>query len=278
MLLKWAGGKKWLTNNHSYIFHNTESHNEVFHKKRSIKFNRYIEPFLGSGAVFKYLSPKKKSILSDINSELICFYNCLKTYPQELYSLAKEHMNNHSNDYYYKVRSKNPTNNIATAARFLYLNRTCYNGIYRVNSDGKFNVPIGDTKKFGLTKKDFLDCSNLLKNSDITKQDFTVTIKKAKKGDLIYVDPPYVTKANKGSFNMYSKNQFDWSSQEKLAQILEEKNKEGVFIIASNINDKNVTKLFLKKNGWNHLRLNRANVMSYNAEGEEYKEVLFKNF
>lgn len=278
MLLKWAGGKSWLTKNHPNIFHSEKSLDARSGFKKSVKFNSYVEPFLGSGAVFKYLSPQKKSTLADINSELICFYNSLKTEPEELYSITKEHMKNHSKNYYYTVRSNKYSENIDIAARFLYLNRTCFNGIYRVNSKGEFNVPIGDTKNFSFSKKDFIECSQLLKNCNIVKQDFTVTINEAKKGDLIYADPPYITIDNKSSFNMYSKNQFNWNSQKKLADILESKNKEGVLIIVSNINDKNIKKLFLKKNGWRHLTFNRANVMSYNSGGKEYKEVLFKNF
>ena len=92
--------------------------------------------------------------------------------------------------------------------------------------------------------------SELLKNSHIVNQDFRITINDAKKGDLIYVDPPYVTKSNESSFDMYSADQFNWNSQKELAHILDKKNQEGVNIIVSNINDKNVASLYLKKNGW----------------------------
>ena len=279
MLLKWAGGKSWLIKNYSYIFHSKYSLKKVLIGHKSIEFNNYIEPFLGSGAVFKYLKPKKRSILADINSELICFYNCLKQYPTELYLLTKKHMQKHSKDYYYEIRGNHSQkNNIEQAARFLYLNRTCYNGIYRVNKAGEFNVPIGDSISFNASEEEFRAYSELLKNSHIVNQDFRITINDAKKGDLIYVDPPYVTKSNESSFDMYSADQFNWNSQKELANILDQKNQEGVNIIVSNINDKNIARLYLKKNGWDHLALNRANVMSYNADGKKYKEILFKNF
>ena len=98
------------------------------------------------------------------------------------------------------------------------------------------------------------------------------------KNDLIFVDPPYVTKSNESSFDMYSANQFDWNAQKELSQILEAKNKEGSHIIVTNIYDKDICKLYDKKNGWQHKPINRANVMAYNADGKKYKEIVIKNF
>jgi len=280
MIIKWAGGKSWLTKNHPQIFHSeTSLRTRAFQNLPSIEFNNYIEPFLGGGAVFKYLRPQNKSILGDINDELICFYNVLKTEPKELYKLITSHMKNHSESYYYTTRENDSlSSEIEVAARFLYLNRTCFNGIYRVNSKNKFNVPIGDSKEFNVTEETFIEYSNLLKNTKIIKQDFKKTISYAKHGDLLYVDPPYVTKSNENTFDMYSANQFNWQSQVELSEILEQKNKEGVHIIASNINDKDISKLFHKKNGWQHIEINRANVMSYDSRGKQYKEIVIKNF
>lgn len=269
MLLKWAGGKSWLVKNHSEIFHN----NEI------LEFKNYIEPFLGGGAVFKFLKPNNNSILADINDNLICFYLCLQEKPIELYELTMSHIKMHSNSYYYDIRAKHSLkDDLEQAARFLYLNRTCYNGIYRVNRRGEFNVPIGSSKEFNVTKDEFIKYSNLLKSSKILKQDFRETIDYAKEGDFIYVDPPYITKSNESVFDMYSKNQFDWNAQIELSKILETKNKDGSYIVVSNIFDKDIVKLFPKKDGWNHIPLNRANVMPYNARGKEYKEIIFKNF
>ena len=280
MLLKWAGGKKWLTKNHPQVFHSKESlRSRAFEGLPSIKFNRYIEPFLGGGAVFKYLKPNNTSILSDINDELIGFYNCLKLNPRELYLSTQEHMQAHCKDYYYKIRSINKLKDkIKRASRFLYLNRTCYNGIYRVNSNNEFNVPIGDSKDFNVSEDEFIKYSELLSNAEIKNEDFRISINRAEKNDLIFVDPPYVTKSNESSFDMYSANQFNWSAQEELSQILEAKNKVGSHIIITNINDKDICSLYDKKNGWKHEPLGRANVMSYNAKGKEYKEIIFKNF
>jgi len=269
VLLKWAGGKSWLVKNHSEIFHN----NEI------LEFKNYIEPFLGGGAVFKFLKPNNNSILADINDNLICFYLCLQEKPIELYELTMSHIKMHSSSYYYDIRAKHSLkDDLEQAARFLYLNRTCYNGIYRVNRRGEFNVPIGSSKEFNVTEDEFIKYSNLLKNSKILKQDFRETINCAKEGDFIYVDPPYITKSNESAFDMYSKNQFDWNAQIELSKILETKNKDGSYIVVSNIFDKDIVKLFPKKDGWNHIPLNRANVMPYNARGKDYKEIIFKNF
>ncbi len=279
MLLKWAGGKSWLTKNHKQIFHSEESlSSRAFKNYPSIEYERYIEPFLGGGAVFKYLKPENKSILSDINDELISFYNCLKHRPKELYLSMQKHMKEHCEDYYYEIRAKNNlTDEAKRASRFLYLNRTCYNGIYRVNRQNEFNVPIGDSKDFNVSEEEFMEYSNLLSKAEIINEDFRISLNKAKKNDLIFVDPPYITKSNESSFDMYSVNQFDWNAQEELSQILEAKNKEGSHIIVTNINDKDVCKLYDKKNGWLHKPIDRANVMSYDSKGAKYKEVVISN-
>lgn len=280
MLLKWAGGKSWLTKNHKKIFHSEESQSSrAFLNYPSIKYKRYIEPFLGGGAVFKYLKPEDKSILSDINDELIGFYDCLKSKPRELYLTTQEHMKAHCEDYYYEIRSiNNLKDKIKKASRFLYLNRTCYNGIYRVNSRNEFNVPIGDSKDFNVSEEEFIKYSKLLSKAEIKNEDFRISINNAQKEDLIFVDPPYVTKSNESSFDMYSASQFNWNAQIELSEILETKNKEGAYIIVTNINDKDICNLYNKKNGWKHEPLGRANVMSYDAKGKEYKEIIFKNF
>jgi len=279
VFLKWAGGKSWLTKNHPQVFHSNESLNTTaFLNYPSIEYNRYIEPFLGGGAVFKYLKPKNTSLLSDINSDLIGFYNCLKQNPNELYFYTQEHMKRHCKDYYYETRANNGlVDSIQKAARFLYLNRTCYNGIYRVNSKNEFNVPIGDSKDFNVTKEEFIKYSQLLSNAEIINEDFRVSIKNALKDDLIFVDPPYVTKTNQSSFDMYSANQFDWDAQVELSEILQNKNKEGSHIILTNINDNDICELYDKNNGWKHRPIDRANVMSYDSKGKKYKEIIISN-
>lgn len=138
--LKWAGGKRWLAS--SNLLPVPE------------RFRRYVEPFLGGAAVFFQLSPAQ-SILSDINAELINLYRVIKDDPKALEALMIEHQAKHSRDHYYAVRANVPTGNIAQAARTLYLNRTCWNGLYRVNLRGEFNVPIGTKNTVIMEEEDF---------------------------------------------------------------------------------------------------------------------------
>ena len=218
MLLKWAGGKSWLTKNYSYIFHSKESLKKSLEGNKSIQFNNYIEPFLGSGAIFKYLKPKNGSILSDINSELICFYNCLKLDPEKLHYITAMHMQKHSKDYYYKIRANHLLeDNIERAARFLYLNRTCYNGIYRVNSKGEFNVPYASYKNPSFVNADKLRAvSKSLQGVTILCQNYD---KNTFSSDscFVYFDPPYRPLTTSSSFTAYSKSGFNDNDQIKLA-------------------------------------------------------------
>jgi len=127
-ILKWAGGKRWFVNRYNPLFPQ--------------KYSTYLEPFFGGGAVFFHLLPNR-AILSDVNKELMNLYIAVKDYPEELNKLIKIHDTNHSKDYYYKIRERKYDSNTKKAAQLLYLNRTCWNGLYRVNLSGKFNVPIG---------------------------------------------------------------------------------------------------------------------------------------
>lgn len=126
MIIKWAGSKKWLFRKHPHLF--------------TSKYNTYFEPFLGGAAVFFDLRPGK-SYLSDINGKLINFYKELKKNPEELFNNVKTLIDSHSDEQYYKKRDE--FNNTGSPELFLYLNRTCYNGIYRENQSGEFNVPVG---------------------------------------------------------------------------------------------------------------------------------------
>tara|TARA_B110000977_G_scaffold104707_1_gene136626 strand:+ start:5062 stop:5904 length:843 start_codon:yes stop_codon:yes gene_type:complete len=278
MLLKWAGGKTWLTKNHPYIFHSKDSFNSRALKHPSIEFKRYIDPFLGGGAVFKYLKPDK-AILSDINSELISFYQQLQSNPEALYYLVIEHFKIHSEKQYYVTRKNNPKDldSINVAARFLYLNYTCYNGIYRVNLKNQFNVPIGDKTDFHYSLEDFITHSKTLKNAEIYNQDFRETISQSGRGDLMYIDPPYTNQSNKDTFDKYSAKVFTWNDQVELSQLLALKKKDGVNIIISNINEKEIINLYPESNGWNHKALDRANIMAYRPEGKKYREILISN-
>lgn len=125
--LKWAGGKRWLVNSESHRF--------------PTEYNRYIEPFLGGGAVFFFEEPNR-AILSDINNELVNTYIAVRDNVDLVYKNLRIHSQKHSEEYYYQIREKRPRKLYTIAARMIYLNKACFNGIYRVNREGKFNVPL----------------------------------------------------------------------------------------------------------------------------------------
>ena len=184
--VKWAGGKQQLI----------EQFKPFFPKK----FNNYFEPFVGSGAVAFYIIQEfnpPNVFLCDINAELINAFNTIKSDVKALIVKLKQHKESHltlREKYYYKVRSINPNrlSVIERAARFIYLNKTCFNGLYRVNSKDGFNVPMGSYKNPDIVQEEKLKrISNLLKNVTLKVMSFEKIVDIAKKGDFIYLDPPY---------------------------------------------------------------------------------------
>lgn len=218
--LKWPGGKRWLLKKLPEIF--------------SIQFNNYYEPFLGSGAVFFHLCPKG-SVLSDVNEELINLFVQMRDHPQELAKQLEAHQKKHSKTYYYEIRDKNYVSSMERAGRFLYLNRTCFNGMYRENKNGKFNVPIGTKDNCIYDIDKFEHYSNALKNAELMTCDFRSTIKKAGSGDLLFVDPPYtIGQAQQNSFIKYNSKLFSWNDQEDLCSEIVAARNRGVIIISTN--------------------------------------------
>lgn len=225
-LIKWAGGKKQLL----------EQFEPLFPKK----IEKYFEPFVGGGSVALYLlktHPEiKKIYLSDINTELITVYNVVKQNVEELISLLKKYKLEHNKEFYYLMRNKNIKEliDVQIAARFIYLNRTCFNGLYRVNSKGGFNVPMGSYKNPTICNEtDLREISKLLQKDDIVTAQFYEAVKSAKTGDFIYFDPPYYP-LNKQSFTTYTKDNFLEKEQEKLAEVFRELDKKGCKVMLSN--------------------------------------------
>lgn len=245
--LKWPGGKRWLISNYSHFFPN--------------KFKYYIEPFLGSGSVFFHLEPMH-SILGDTNAELINTYLCIKENWKKVKETLTIHHNNHDKDYYYHIRDYVPQSKFEKAARLIYLNRTCFNGIYRVNSKGFFNVPIGTRTSALKDTDDFARASKLLENTEIHVADFEVLISKGKKGDLIFADPPYAV-SNSTSFIKYNQKIFSWQDQIRLADALASAHFRGCNIIVTNVDHPLVRKLYLDK-GFKIEVVNRFSSISAN--------------
>jgi DNA adenine methylase len=236
-LIKWAGGKKQLL--------------EQFKKFFPKQIKRYFEPFVGGGTIAIYLlktHPEiEKIYLSDINEELVLTYNIVKTNIDELIALLKEYKLKHSKEFYYQIRAEDVTKltPIKIVARFIYLNRTCFNGLYRVNSKGQFNVPIGSYKNPAIcNEEDLREISKLLQKDDITVNEFYNAVKEAKKGDFIYFDPPYYPLKKGKSFTRYTKGNVLEKEQEKLAETFKQLDKRGCKVMLSNSDTKFIKKLY----------------------------------
>lgn len=167
--LKWAGGKRWLADRHPNLF--------------DVSYKRFVEPFLGSGAIFFHLSPRI-SLLSDSNTALIGTYVAVRDNWKNVVRCLKRHHGRHSPSYYYQVRSSNPKSSASQAARIIYLNRTCWNGLFRVNKNGMFNVPVGTKTNVILDTDDFETVSALLSRAVIRACDFETTLSECGMGDL----------------------------------------------------------------------------------------------
>lgn len=228
-LLKWAGGKRWFAQNHADLIPS--------------KFNRYIEPFLGSAALFFHLQPRQ-AILADTNQELIDTYTAIRDFPIETKNQLKAHHRLHSKEYYYKIRSSKPRTPHTKAARFIYLNRTCWNGLYRVNLNGQFNVPIGTKTNVVLETDDFESTAKILQNAEFYSRDFEGIIDDAKKGDLVFADPPYTVKHNTNGFVKYNEHLFAWDDQIRLRDTLFRAKNRGVQILATNAAHDSLRKLY----------------------------------
>ncbi|MGJ0298446.1 Dam family site-specific DNA-(adenine-N6)-methyltransferase [Aliarcobacter cryaerophilus] len=260
--LRWVGGKRWLIKNHS----------EHFPKN----YNKYVEPFLGAGSVFFFLQPRE-SILSDLNPELINTYKCIKDEPESLFKLLKIHQNKHSKEYYYEMRNKNPNLLKTKAARFLYLNRTCFNGIYRVNKQGKFNVPYGNKSTVVYENESFDSLSKVLTNSTLLISDFEKTINLAHKDDFLFVDPPYTVAHNNNGFIEYNEKIFSWDDQLRLFNVLKEAKNRGVKILLTNANHLSIKELY--KNDFILEEVSRySSVSGLSQHRKKYSELIIKSY
>ncbi|QLE48163.1 DNA adenine methylase [Nostoc sp. C057] len=219
--LKWAGGKSRLIQ--QYIPYFPKS------------YKNYYEPFLGGGAVFFYLQPKTAT-LTDINAELINTYCCVRDRVEELISLLKEHKIRHNKDYYYSVRNNSGGTDIEKAARLIYLNKTCFNGLYRVNSQGKFNVPLGRYENPNICSEVLLQtASEALSHAEIKQADFTEVLNYATSSDdFVFFDPPYHPISDTSYFTAYSQNCFSKKDQELLRDTCAELASRGVKVMVCN--------------------------------------------
>lgn len=227
--LKWAGGKRWLL--------------PLAGQLRGIAFKKYFEPFLGSGAMFFGIAPKD-AVLSDANEELIEAYEALKEDWSAVYKKLIEHDRNHDAGYYYRIREQAPRIPHTRAARFIYLNRTCWNGLYRVNRNGVFNTPIGSKKSALLDSDDFEQIAMRLKMAELNASDFELNVDRASTGDLVFADPPYTVRHQYNGFVKYNEKLFSWDDQERLCAALIRAKGRGASIICTNADHASIRELY----------------------------------
>jgi DNA adenine methylase len=260
--LKWAGGKRWLTSAHADLL--------------PTEYERYYEVFLGSGAVFFSMRPTHAT-LSDINEDLIECYSVLRDEWQNVVERLHYHHRHHSKDYYYTVRNSRPRLLVNRVARFIYLNRTCWNGLYRVNLRGEFNVPVGTKTNVLLETDDFEELSALLKKTELLAADFEDVIDKAQAGDFIFADPPYTVRHNLNGFVKYNEKIFRWEDQVRLRDCLVRASSRGCHILLTNANHPSVTELY--EDDFELILLSRSSVIAADSKNRGmYEELVAKNF
>lgn len=212
------------------------------------KFSRYHEPFVGGGAMFFHLYAKgliKDAYLYDYNEDLLNLYQVIKTNPLDLINELKSKKYSNTEEAFYNMRSLSPEDVVEKAARFMYLNRTAFNGLYRVNSKGGFNVPFGRYKKLSLPSTALLlKDSEALHNVNLIKGDFSNVLEYAKQGDLVYFDPPYQPVSKTASFTNYTASNFLEPDQERLANIFKKLDKKGCYVMLSNSSTELITSLY----------------------------------
>ena len=258
--LRWPGGKRWLVPSLLPIV--------TCHLK-----SRYYEPFLGGAALFFALNPNKAT-LSDLNPDVANVYRQVRDHPNTL--IKKLKVLSVDKKSYYAIRESSAQSAIDRAVRFLYLNRTAFSGLYRLNRAGRFNVPYGGgsrTHRVLWQKGLITTASQSLKGKEITACDFAQTLQRAKSGDVVYCDPAYTVMHGNNGFRRYNESIFSWADQERLASAAIAASQRGAFVVVSNAYHKSLRKLYSTASS---TRIKRASCLSPNAKhrGEVY-EYLF---
>lgn len=246
--LRWAGSKRYLLGS------------IVNTLPRS--YGTYFEPFLGAGSLYFLLQPSS-AVLSDKCLPLIQTYEAVR----DNVGVVIRCMNflSPTKRTYYRIRSEEPPGRFKRAANFIYLNYTCWNGLYRVNSSGKFNVPFGRPKTKNLADPENLrNCANALRQAGVSLKagDFEATVATARAGDLVYFDPPYVTRHNANGFRDYNESLFHWADQVRLARVASELVKRGVHVLVSNAKHADIEDLYP---GFNRCVINRKSTLASDA-------------
>lgn len=270
--VKWAGGKTQLLSKIKELL--------------PISFNTYFEPFVGGGALLFNLLPCS-FVINDVNKELMCAYTCFSNDAlfKELKVKLHKHEINHSEAYYYEVRKEDQNelfdafSVVDRASRMIYLNKSCFNGLYRVNSKGYFNVPSGKKEVVNcFEEENFNNIRNYFKKSKfkLLNKDFEEAVKDAKKGDFVYFDPPYDIWEEKDSFTSYSKSSFGKKEQVRLANLFKKLSKKGVYVMLSNHNTSFINELY--KDFYIHVVPAKRMINSNASKRGNVEEVIITNY
>ena len=269
--VKWAGGKRQI----------------IDKLKRYVpdEFDTYYEPFIGGGALLFELSPRK-AVINDSNEELMNVYSvlCDEEKFKKMCSVLNHYEKEHCEDFYYDIRNKDRNKNAykrlsdyTRAARTIYLNKACFNGLYRVNSKNEFNVPFGKKERVNTYDGgNLITVSNYLTMNDvrILSVDFEEAVKDAKKGDFIYFDPPYDSETS--TFNSYTEDGFGKDEQRRLAKVFKELDSRGCYVMLSNHNTSLINELYKEYNI--HVIEAKRNISSNGKKRGKVKEVIITNF
>lgn len=268
--VKWVGGKRQLINSIIEFI------------PKNIKNHTYVEPFIGGGAVFFHLQPKK-AIINDFNSELINVYNVIKNNLNELIIDLKTHKN--ESKYFYEIRSLDRSSDfkkigeVRRASRLIYLNKTCYNGLYRVNNSGEFNSPFGKYKNPNIVNEPVLRAVSLYLNSNnikIYNRDYNDILKNLEKNSFVYLDPPYHPISDSSNFTGYVQGGWNILDQIKLREACDDLTKRGIKFLLSNSSSN-----FIKEQYKEYYISTVRAIRSINANAEkrgEVDEVLIRNY
>ena len=269
--VKWAGGKRQII--------------DELKKYIPDEFNTYYEPFIGGGALLFELAPKK-AVINDSNAELMNVYQvlCDDLKFKKMCRVLNNYEANHSEDFFYEIRNKDKNKNTfnrlsdyTRAARTIYLNKACFNGLYRVNSKNEFNVPFGKKSKVNTYDgNNLITVSNYLTMNDIKilNKDFEEVLKDAKKGDFVYFDPPYDSDNN--IFTSYTEEGFGKEEQRRLAKVFKELDQKGVYVMLSNHNTTLINELY--KDYHIHVIEAKRNINSNGKKRGKVEEVIITNF
>ena len=242
-ILRWAGGKQWLSSRLAELI--------------PAGIGTYFEPFLGGGSLYFNALPGK-AILSDVNLRLVETYQAIKDEPCAVIS-ALERWSNDEHTYYRVREADFADSTIDRVAQFIYLNRTCWNGLYRVNRQGKFNVPFGYHGRAVFDAQHLLEVSYALVNAEMQCGDFDQVVRHAKQGDFVYLDPPYTSLHSNSGFTQYNENLFSWQDQQRLGRTAVELVERGCHVVVSNASHDSILELYP---GFSHRQVSRHSILA----------------